>query len=114
MLELGKLYIPTILSYNPERNKISFGRPEIHTPDYFKNIDYTLQLHLNGDEIIILYYGEDDTYLSDTLHLDYSFIACGNLNIEKFSRIQERALKILGEYIIDSQKELNELFNEKF
>lgn len=114
MLELGKLYIPTILSYDPERNKISFGRPEIHTPDYFKNIDYNLQLDLNGDQIIILYYGDDDTYLADALHLDYSYIASGNLSKEKFGKIQERALKVLGEYIVDSQRELIDLFNEEF
>ena len=112
MLDLGKLYIPTILSYDPEHNKISLDRPEIHTPEYFKNIDYSLQLSLVVDEIIIMYYGEDDTYLADTLHLENLIIAGGNLNNESFGKIQERALKVLGEYILDSQKELLVLFNQ--
>ena len=32
---------------------------EIHTPDYFINIDYTLHLHCSGKCITIMFYGED-------------------------------------------------------
>lgn len=113
MLELGKLYIPTILSYNPVYNRISLERPEFQTFEYFINVDYSLQLSLSGDEIFIMYYGEDDTYLADTLNLENFHIAEGNLNTERFGKIQERALKVLGDYILDSQKELLDLFNEK-
>jgi len=112
MIELGKVYIPTLLDFDPENKKITFKNPEIHSKEYFENIQYSLQLHISGSGIFIIYYGEDDSYLSEVLDIEESYIAYGNLNNEKFSKVQERALKVLGNYIIDSQRELLDLFNE--
>ncbi len=112
MHELGKLYLPTLLDFDPENRRITFQSPEIHSKEYFINIIYSLELQFCGTWVHILYYGDDDSYLSDTLLLEEPHIACGDLDTESFSKIQERALKVLGNYIIDSQKELIDLFNE--
>ncbi len=95
--------MPTLLDFDPENKKITFQSPEI----------YSLELQFSGTGVYILYYGEDDSYLSEILCLEEAQIAYGDLNTESFSKIQERALKVLGNYIIDSQKELIDLFNEK-
>ena len=92
MLELGKLYLPTLLDFDPENKRITFQSPEIHSREYFINIKYSLELQFSGTGVHILYYGEDDSYLSDTLILEESHIACGDLDAECFSKIQERAL----------------------
>lgn len=113
MLELGKVYLPTLLSYYPETNKVSLDMPDIHTPDYFKNIEFSLQLAFSGSRVTIMYYGEDDTYLSQILHFEDFCIASGDLESESFGKIQERALRVLGIYITDTQRELLDLFNEE-
>lgn len=51
-------------------------------------------LHLSRAGFYILYYEEDDSYLSEALSLEEAYIACGDLDTESFSKIQERALKI--------------------
>ena len=113
MLELGKVYLPTWLSYDPETNMISLDLPEIHTPDYFKNVFYSLQLAFSGTRVSIMYYGEDDTYLSQVLYFEDWDIAGGDLELESFGKIQERALRALGNYIPDLNKEVFDLFNEE-
>jgi len=113
MLELGKVYLPTWLSYDPETNMISLDLPEIHSPDYFKNVPYSLQLAFSGSSVTIMYYGEDDTYLSDVLPFETLEIAWGDLGSESFGKIQERALRALGNYIPDLNREVYDLFNEE-
>lgn len=54
MLEQGKVYLPTWLSYDPETNMISLDLPEVHTPDYFKNVFYSLQLAFSGTRVSIM------------------------------------------------------------
>lgn len=113
MLELGKVYLPTWLSYDPETSMISLDLPEIHSPDYFKKVFYSLQLAFSGSRVAIMYYGEDDTYLSDVLHFEALDIAGGNLELESFGKIQERALRALAKYIPDHNREVYDLFNEE-
>ncbi len=113
MLELGKVYLPTWLSYDPETNMISLDLPEIHSPDYFKNVPYSLQLAFSGSRVTVMYYGEDDTYLSQVLHFEDWDIAGGDLELESFGKIQERALRALSKYIPDFNREVYDLFNEE-
>ncbi len=80
MLELGKLYLPTLLDFDPENERITFQSPEFHSNEYFTNIKYSLELQFSGTGVHILYYGEDDSYLSETLSLEEAQIAYGDLN----------------------------------
>ncbi|GGW45568.1 hypothetical protein [Arenibacter certesii] len=113
MFELGKLYIPTLLDFNPNTQKITFKIPEVYSREYIENIEHSLQIHMRGSDVFIIYYGEDDSNLSTTLDLEVPHIAYGNLDSESFGKIQERALHVLRNHIIDSQRELLNLFNDK-
>ncbi|MBI6121059.1 hypothetical protein [Salegentibacter maritimus] len=112
-VRLGKVYLPTWLSYDPETNMISLDMPEIYTPDYFKNVFYSLQLAFSGSRVTIMYYGENDTYLSQVLYFEDWDIAGGDLELESFGKIQERALRALGNYFPDLNREVYDLFNEE-
>ncbi len=54
-----------------------------------------------------------DTYLSQILHFEDWDIPGGDLESESFGKIQERALKALGNYIPDLNSEIFALFNEE-
>ncbi|MCM4156737.1 hypothetical protein [Gramella sp. AN32] len=112
MFELGKLYIPTQLVFDPVTKTISFRMSEIYSEAYFDKIQYSLELKILGSEVVISYYGEDDTYLFQVLNLDEDCIACGSLENASLGAIQEKALKVLQGYMLDPKKELFHLFNE--
>lgn len=112
MFDLGRLYIPTWLSFNSFTKTVSFNMPELYSKEYFEQVPYSLELNILGSDAIIYYYGEDDTYLSQVLDLDEDFIAAGSLEYERFGAIQEKALKVLEEFMLDPKTELRGLFDQ--
>ena len=112
MFDLGKLYIPTILSFDPSSKTISFTLPEFFTKEHFEHVQYSLELNILGSDAVIYYYGEDDTYLSQVLDLEEEYIAAGSLEYESFGAIQEKALKQLEHFMLDPKTELLDLFNQ--
>ena len=53
MFDLGKLYIPTILSFDPSSKTISFTLPEFFTKEHFEHVQYSLELNILGSDAII-------------------------------------------------------------
>ena len=111
MIDLGKLFLPLLLDYNPDTEKITFRPPEYGTKDYRFFSKCMLQLNFLGAAIFIDYYSEDDLLLSDLLCLEGESIAEGDLLEETFGAIQARALIVLREHIVDSQQEISEHFD---
>ena len=111
MLDLGKLYIPTILDYNPELKKVSFRKPEYLSDDYINNLECTLTINFSGANIYVEYYCEDDTYLSENLELEDGYIATGDLSTEGFENIQKRVLEKLSQFMDDPQSQILEDYN---
>lgn len=112
MIDLGKLLLPIMIDYIPEKGKITFRTPQFLSLDYIDNSECSLQLHFLGETVFIDYYCEEDIELSELLGLKTSYLASGDLTDEKFDTIQARALKILCKFIDDSQQELIEHFNQ--
>ncbi len=112
MFDLGRLYIPTLLSFDPVTKTVSFNIPELYSKEYLEQVPYSLELNILGSDAIIYYYGEDDTYLSQVLELDEDFIAAGSLEYESLGAIQEKALKVLEGFIMNPKTELRALFDE--
>lgn len=112
MINLGKLLLPIMIDYIPEKGKITFRTPEFLSSNYIENSECSLQLHFLGETVFIDYYCEDDIDLSELLELDTEYIASGDLTKENFETIQARALKLLCRFIDDSQEELLEHFDQ--
>ena len=112
MFDLGRLYIPTMLSFDPVTKMVSFNIPELYSKEYLEQVPYSLELNILGSYIIIYYYGEDNTYLSQVLDLDEDFIAAGSLEYERHGVIQKKALKVLEGFMLNPKTELRALFEE--
>lgn len=109
MIELGKLFIPTLVNWNVKKKRISFDLPEYNTQSYIEDCEGNLEITFVGHTIFLDYYFDNDTRLSNFTE-DDEFIN-GNLNTETFGNIQTRALKKLIEFMNNPSKELLELFN---
>jgi hypothetical protein len=64
-----------------------------------------------GTGVEIDYQSEEDRLLSLVLGIDDTELAVGDLAYESFEAIQERALKLLCQYIDDDQQEMLEHFD---
>lgn len=111
MLDLGKLFLPQEIEYKQD-GKLTLRKPELHTGGYIENSICSLQLTFEGGCVYIDYYSEDDDHLSSILGIDEPHIAMGDLSLESFQKIQERALQVLIVFIDESQKEMLEFFND--
>jgi hypothetical protein len=112
MVDLGKIFIPLDLDYNFRNGKITFRTPEYMSEDYIMNLQCFLQLQFNQTSVFIDYHCDDDTYLSEHLEIEGGSLASGDLLQENFMVIQERALKVLNEYLEDAHQELMEHFDK--
>ena len=112
MIQLGKLILPTVISIDTVNNKITLHLPNYGTQGYIDNSDLFLQFTFIGSCIEIDYYSEDDKILSNIISEELTEIAVGDLNLETFESIQEKALKVLCEFIDDTQQEMLEHFDE--
>lgn len=101
-MELGKLFIPTLIDYKSKSKKITLRHPEYLTDDYINDSECYLKLDFVGDIVFIDYYCEDGFTLSEIFNLDGGF-ASGDLENETFGVIQERAFKKLMKYLDKSQ-----------
>ncbi|TXF79468.1 hypothetical protein [Chryseobacterium sp.] len=101
MLELGKLYLPTVLAYDPDLGKIFFNGPEPGTDVYSYMAACTLVISFSGPNVYIDYSCDNLNYLSDQLQFKDGCIAKGRLDTENFEEIQKRALDNLAPFMVD-------------
>jgi hypothetical protein len=112
MIQLGKLILPTVLSLDTKKDKITLRLPNYGTQEYIDHSDLFLQFTFIGSCIEIDYYSEDDKILSNIISEELTEIAVGDLKTETFEAIQERALKVLCQFIDNDQQEMLEHFDE--
>lgn len=108
MINLGKLILPSVISVDDINDKISLRIPDAIKPEYINCVEMNLQLTFIGSCIEIDYYSDEDKLLRNIIRLELTEIAVGKLNRETFESIQEQALKVLCEFIDDSQQEMLE------
>ncbi|MGF7138542.1 hypothetical protein [Roseimarinus sediminis] len=106
---MGKLILPTVVIMEYKSEKLTLRLPEFMSRSYFDNSQCYLHFNFARSTVFVDYYCEDDFYLSDKLDLDD--FAKGDLEKESFEAIQERALKLLCQYIDDDQQEMLEHFD---
>ncbi|TDX82835.1 hypothetical protein [Epilithonimonas xixisoli] len=106
MIDLGKLYIPTLLDYNPETQIICFAKPEFGSDDYIYNLECSLTFSFSGTDVFIDYYCDNDTYLSENLGCHNGCIIVGDLEIENFESIQRKALVFLSKFMNSPDSEI--------
>jgi hypothetical protein len=112
MIPLRKLILPTVISVDDHKEKVTLRIPDYGTMEYFDQYDLFLQFTFRGTSVEIDYVSEDDRILSLIVNIEDTEIAIGDLEYETFESIQERALKVLCEFIDDAQQEMLEHFDE--
>ena len=63
-MELGKIILPISIDKTPQK-KLSFRNPTSDEEEYYDNVECMLRFDFIGTLIIVDYYGEDDTLLSE-------------------------------------------------
>lgn len=111
MIQLGKLILPTVLSFNTNHVRVTLRIPNYGTQDYIEQSDCFLQLTFIGTCLEVDYYSEDGITLSNLISEELTEIAVGDLRTDTFEAIQEQALKTLWPFIVDAQQELLEHFD---
>ncbi|MDV4044817.1 hypothetical protein CMT37_18555 [Elizabethkingia anophelis] len=106
-MELGNLYIPTIVDFDPWSKKISFIKPHVYSFEYYHHLECLLVLSFLGNRVFIEYHCDNNTLLSKVLGLKQSFISEGNLQLESFKKIQDKAIKVLSAFMDHSESEFS-------
>ncbi|WP_321285793.1 hypothetical protein [uncultured Sunxiuqinia sp.] len=112
MIDLGKFFLPTFLSINPISKRITLQISTYGTEAYENQIDCFLQITFMDTCLEIDYISEDGICLTNIISESLTELASGELKNESFQSIQENALKVLLNYIDDSQNEILNHFDE--
>lgn len=109
MLSLSKIYIPTLLDFNPKSKQIKFIRPDLCSSEYYDNIECVLNLRFMGSCVYVEYLCDDESVLSENLELTTPYISKGDLESGDFDEVQRDVFKILCQFMEDPETEaLNE------
>jgi hypothetical protein len=109
-IEFKNIFLPLYLDYNPETEKVTFEKPEFGTREYYIDHLCFLEIDKYDDWVYIDYYSDADIMLSELLDLDTDCIAKGCLKKDSFEHIQNKALKVLSQFMENAEEEIMELF----
>lgn len=112
MINLGKLILPSVISVDDTKDKISLRIPRTISLECINCVEMNLQLTFIGNCVEIDYYSEEDKILCHIISEELTEIAVGDLARETFEAIQERALKVLYKYIDNGQQEMLKHFDD--